>query len=171
MSNSQPLTRPHFFTGKLLTAEDLSDEQTYFLERLERHNRSLHGFGIVFGLRVTADAGQIKISAGMALDCEGKEIVICSDQSLPMPGLNSNVVYVNVKYSERNQGMHPPNEPSAVTEDFELTLGKHNENSGHRHVRARWLSCGEPHALTLARIRRGQKGWRVDRRYRVPVVK
>ena len=171
MSNSSPLTRPNFFYGKLLTVEDLAQEQTYFLEKFKRHNRSLHGFGIVSGLKVSTDAGNIKVTAGIALDCEGNEIVICSDQSLAVPALNLNVAFVNVKYSERDEGLIPPGEPAAITESFELSLGKDNENRAHRHERSRWLSCGNPHALTLARLRRSAGGWRVDRRYRAPVAK
>ena len=171
MSNSRPLTRPNFFYGKLLTVDDLTQEQTYFLEKSKRHNRSLHGFGIVFGLNVSTDAGKIKISAGMALDCDGNEIVICSDQILPVSALNLDVAFVNVKYTERYEGTSPQGEPAAITESFELSVGKDNENRGHRHERARWLSCGKPHALTLAKLRRSPGGWRVDRRYRAPVIK
>ena len=171
MPNSRPLTRPNFFYGKLLTVEDLTQEQTYFIEKSKRHNRSLHGFGIVSGLKVSTDAGKIKITAGMALNCEGNEIVICSDQSLAVPANNLDVAFVNVKYSERYEGVIPSGEPAAITESFELSLGKDNENRGHRHERSRWLSCGNPHALTLAKLRRGGGGWRVDRRYRAPVIK
>ena len=171
MSNSRPLTRPNFFYGKLLTVEDLTQEQTYFIEKSKRHNRSLHGFGIVSGLKVSTDAGKVKITAGMALNCEGNEIVVCSDQSLAVPANSLDVAFVNVKYTERYEGVIPPGEPAAITESFELSLGKDNENRGHRHERLRWLSCGNPHALTLAKLRRGAGGWRVDRRYRAPVTK
>jgi hypothetical protein len=171
MSNLRSLIRPHFFFGKLLTAEDLSQEQTYFIEKSKRHNRNLHGFGIVTGLRVSTDAGQIKISAGMALDCEGNEIVISSNQSLVGPSLSSSVAFVSAKYAERGEGTIPPNEPAVLTEGFELFVAADNENRGHRHVRGRWLSCGQPHAITLAKLRRSPNGWRVDRRYRAPVIK
>jgi len=171
MSNSQPLTRPNFFYGKLLTVDDLTQEQTYFLDKSRRHNRSLHGFGIVSGLAVSTEAGKIKISAGMALDCEGNEIVICSGQALPVSALKLDVAFLNVRYTERYEGVIPPGEPAAITESFELSLEKDNENRGHRHDRGRWLSCGKPHALTLAKLRRSPGGWRVDRRYRSPVTK
>jgi len=171
MPNSQPLSRPHCFSGKLLTVEDLTQEQTYVIEKLKRHNRSLHGFGVVFGLRVTIDAGKIKISSGMALDCAGNEIVIPSDQSLSPPPVDWRVAFVTVKYGERCEGVVQQNEPSAVVEAFELILAKDNENRGHRHERARWLSCGKVHGLTVAKIKRVEKGWRVDRRYRPPVIK
>jgi hypothetical protein len=107
----------------------------------------------------------------MALDCAGNEIVICSDQVLALSTFDSDVAFVNVKYGERYEGTIPPNEPAAITEAFELMLAKDNENRGHRHVRGRWLSCGNHHALTLAKLRRGSNGWRVDRRYGAPVIK
>ena len=171
MSHARPLTRPNFFYGKLLTVEDLTQEQTYFIEKSKRHNRSLHGFGIVSGLKVSTDAGKIKITAGMALDCEGNEIIVCPDQTLAVPANKLDVAFVNVKYAERYEGVIPPGEPASITESFELSLGKDNENRGHRHQRSRWLSCGNPHALTLAKLRRSGEGWRVDRRYRAPVIK
>ncbi len=171
MPKSLPLSRPHYFSGKLLTVEDLTQEQTYVIEKLKRQNRSLHGFGVVFGLRVTTDAGRIKISSGMALDCAGNEIVIQSDQTLSPPPVDLKVAYVTVKYSECFEGVVQQDEPSAIVEAFDLILGKDNENRGHRHERARWLSCGKVHGLTVARIKRVEKGWRVDRRYRPPVIK
>lgn len=171
MPNSQPLSRPHYFSGKLLTVEDLTQEQTYTIEKFKRHNRSLHGFGVVSGLKVTTDAGKITVSAGMALDCEGNEIVVPSNQTVPASALDSAVAFVTLKYSERREGIVPLNEPALITEAFELIVAKNNENSGHRHEKARWLSCGKVHGLTLAKIRRGEKGWRVDRRYRAPVIK
>jgi hypothetical protein len=107
----------------------------------------------------------------MALDCEGNEIVVCSGQDLPESALKFDVAFVNVRYSEHFEGVVPPGEPAAITEFFELSLDKDNENRGHRHERARWLSCGRPHPLTLAKLRRSPRGWRVDRRYRAPVIK
>ena len=44
--------RNRFFTGKSMTARDFTDEQRYFLSRHWLHNRLLHGWGIVCGLRV-----------------------------------------------------------------------------------------------------------------------
>jgi hypothetical protein len=67
MSNEQPLSRNHYFTGKLLTAEDFNDEQNYILERHRRHNRKLHGYGVVCGL-------QVKLSGSSGAN--GQEIIV-----------------------------------------------------------------------------------------------
>src|SRR5205823_3343015 len=49
---SNSLVRTRYFSGELLTAENLSQEQTYFLDRFRRQNRILHGWGVVCGLDV-----------------------------------------------------------------------------------------------------------------------
>ena len=171
MPNSQHLSRPRYFSGRLLTVDDFNQEQTYVIEKFKRHNRSLHGFGVVSGLHVKTETGQIKISAGMALDCEGNEIVVPSDQTLPPPSSGSNVAFMNVKYSENCEGITPLGEPPTIVESFELFFTTDNQNSSHRHLRARWIACGAAHGLTLAKLRRVATGWRVDRRYRTPQIK
>ena len=171
MPNSTPLSRPRYFAGRLLTVDDFNQEQTYVIERCKRHNRSLHGFGVVSGLRVTTAAGKIKISAGLALDCEGNEIIIPADQTLPPPAFNSRVAFVTVKYSEQCESVVPPDEPATIVESFELIFTTDNQNKGHRHLKARWLACGKLHGLTLAKIRQVESGWRVDRSYRPPEIK
>ena len=171
MPNFEHLSRPHYFPGKLLTEQDLNQEQTYFIEKFKRHNRSLHGSGVVFGLKVSTDKGKVKISAGMALDCEGNEIIIPSDQTLSPPSFDSKAAFVTVKYRELCEGVLPSGEPSSIVESFELIFTTDNQNRGHRHLKARWLSCGKDHGLTLAKIRQGKTGWRVDSRYRTPKIK
>src|SRR5215471_1568294 len=48
------LTRLRYFHGQMLAAGDLQAEQDYFKARLMLHNRCLHGFGTVCGLKVVA---------------------------------------------------------------------------------------------------------------------
>lgn len=171
MPNSQHLSRPRYFAGKLLTDEDFNQEQTYFIEKFKRHNRGLHGFGVVSGLHVTTQTGKIKISTGVALDCEGNEIIVPSDQTLPPPSSPANVIFLSVKHTELTDTVTALYEPATIVESFELIFTADNLNSRHRHLRAKWLPCGAAHALTLARLRRGATGWRVDRRYRTPQIK
>jgi hypothetical protein len=174
MGEPQSLKRPRFFSGKLITPEDLEFEQQYFLKRLKRHNQTLHGFGIVFGLKVTVNAGQILVESGLALDCEGNEIVIGTTQSLVAPLMKSHTAYVNVRYAEEAADPVPTrdgNEMSTLIETFELDIAEQNYNRGHRHLRARWLACGQRHALTIAKLKQNSQGWRVDRRYRAPTIK
>ncbi|MDQ2922540.1 MAG: hypothetical protein M3R52_13130 [Acidobacteriota bacterium] len=179
MAESHSLERPRFFTGKLVTAEDLALEQLYFLEKLKRHNRSLHGFGIVSGLKVTTDSGKIAVDAGMALDCQGNEVVIGTVQMLSPTTTSESwrTAYANIRYAEDSGApatittIAGATEVSTIREGFEIVIGLENCNRGHSHVRARWLACGEPHALTIAKLRHNSQGWRVDRRYRPPTIK
>lgn len=175
MSESQSLKRPRFFPGKLVTPEDLELEQQYVLEKFKRHNRSLHGFGIVSGLKVRASSGQVVVEPGLALDCEGNELVIDAGQSIvPPPIGDSRIAYLNVRFVENGADLVSSagcEELSTITESVDFAFAPENSNRGHRHLRARWLACGQPHPLTIAKLRHGSHGWRVDRAYRAPVIK
>ena len=46
------LERVRFFPGQILTADDMSLSNEWVLEKLRRHNRYLHGWGIVCGCDV-----------------------------------------------------------------------------------------------------------------------
>ena len=167
--------RPNFFNGKLITPEDLALEQQYFREKFKLHNRSLHGFGIVSGLNVALDSGKITVEPGLALDCEGNELVVDTAQSIvPPPISGSSTIYLNVRFAEVRTDLihsHEAEEPATIVESFELGFAAENSNRSHRHLRARWLACGQPHALTVAKLRSGTHGWRVDRSYRAPTIK
>jgi hypothetical protein len=206
----RPTGRSRFVSGQLLTPEDFEREQQYVREKLKRHNRTLHGFGIVSGLKVKMDSGQIVVEPGLALDCEGNEILIETPQSvspsqllsasdtpssvtsldmssvassgalskaLPSsasspevsqnalsssasPPVGWHTAYLNVRFVE-----------DFTTESFALEVARENCNRGHRHLRARWLACGQSHPLTIAKLRRRSHGWTVDRGYRPPTVK
>jgi hypothetical protein len=175
MSGSQSLRRPHFFSGRLITPEDFELEQQYFREKFKLHNRSLHGFGIVSGLNVSFDSGQIVVEPGLALDCDGNELVVDTAQSVvPPPVSGSSTTYLNVRFAEVGIDLTTSldgGEPATIVESFELGFAAENSNRSHRHLRARWLACGQPHALTIAKLRSGAHGWRVDRSYRPPRIK
>lgn len=83
--------RLRYFHGMLLTEADLREEQTYFCEKLKLHNR-LHGHGVVWGLcfkaasraGANADRPLITLEPGLALDCEGNEIVVCKEYDIDL---------------------------------------------------------------------------------------
>jgi hypothetical protein len=73
-----------YFPRQLITADDMRAEQEYFREKLRRHNRYLHGWGVVCGCNVTAAPDddhpwQVKIEAGYVISPNGDEICIPSD--------------------------------------------------------------------------------------------
>jgi hypothetical protein len=172
MSDQKPFERLRFLYGRLLTAGDFTLEQDYFRGKQKLHNRELHGFGIVSGLRVSIESGKVIVSAGLALDCEGNELVLGTNEKLSAPPAGRQAVYLNARYVE--QELNPDattDEATIIREAAVLEFSEQNFNYKHRHLRGRWLSCGHCHALTIARLRRTAGGWRIDRRYRPPAVK
>jgi hypothetical protein len=83
--------RPRYFPRQVITADDLTADQDYFREKLKRHNRMLHGWGIVCGTRVEAVKNSdgsakpwfVKINPGYIIGPYGDEIcigkVVCCD--------------------------------------------------------------------------------------------
>jgi hypothetical protein len=81
--NGIGLERVHYFPRQLITAEDMIAEQEYFRQKLRRHNRFLHGWGVVCGLKVTAAPTaempwRVKIGDGYALGPYGDEIYVAN---------------------------------------------------------------------------------------------
>jgi hypothetical protein len=73
------LERVRYFDGMVLGVNDFEQEQTYCRTKARRHNRLLHGWGIVTGLEVTplgSSGGQVSVAPGYALDPCGNEIII-----------------------------------------------------------------------------------------------
>ncbi len=88
--------RPRYFPRQLITPDDLTLEQEYFRNKLRRHNRLMHGWGVVCGAKVcpvsaadgapTDPAGasaassfqpwRVAVSPGYILGPYGDEIII-----------------------------------------------------------------------------------------------
>ncbi|MPM08620.1 hypothetical protein SDC9_54934 [bioreactor metagenome] len=72
-----PLERNRYFYGKLLTVRDFEIEQRYNRAKRELLNRVLQGAGVVCGFGVTvSDDATLMIESGLALDYQGREIVL-----------------------------------------------------------------------------------------------
>ena len=84
--------RPRYYARQLVTPDDLTLEQNYFRNRIRRHNRYLHGWGVVCGAAVVEatrrDARgvveqqpwKVIVQAGYVLGPYGDEIFIETDQ-------------------------------------------------------------------------------------------
>ena len=171
MSDPKPFERPRYYFGRLLTVDDFTLEQNYFRGKQKLHNRALHGFGLVSGLRVCVESGKVIVSAGLALDCEGNELVVGTNETAPPPPESWQTAYVNAHYAEQQERGPAADEATIIREVAVLNFSEQNYNYKHRHLRGRWLCCGTCHPLTIGRLRRSAGGWRVDRRYRPPAVK
>jgi hypothetical protein len=75
------LLRPRYFDRQQLTAPDLNQGVTYVRERLRRHNRFMHGWGVVCGAEVwqtdaAADPWQLSVGEGYVVTLRGDEVYI-----------------------------------------------------------------------------------------------
>lgn len=74
--------RNNYFYGKQFTVRDLFQEQAYFNEKRHLINRMVLGWGVVCGLDVCwiPEKREFIVETGMALDCCGREIIVCEPQ-------------------------------------------------------------------------------------------
>lgn len=75
-----PLERVRYFPRQLITAADMRAEQAYFLNRMRRHNRMLHGWGVTCGLQVSTPqqaAGQTGATQTGATQTTPTQVVVC----------------------------------------------------------------------------------------------
>jgi hypothetical protein len=89
--------RLNYFYGQMLGVSDFCAEQSYFREKSKLHNRCLHGYGTVCGLRVLVpelkpdceghEKPLVQIEPGLALDAAGNELVIRAGEHLCMVDL------------------------------------------------------------------------------------
>src|SRR5260370_29037540 len=85
----QAFCRTSYYTGKLLTARDFSDEQRYHIDKHRLHNMALHGWGAVCGLVVKphpiCPQLRVVVEAGLAIDECGREVRLLEDVELTLP--------------------------------------------------------------------------------------
>jgi len=77
---AKPLERVRFFPRQLLTADDMRAEQEYFRERVRRHNRYLHGWGVVCGCTIEPIGPEkqfnVRVCPGYVIGPQGDDIWI-----------------------------------------------------------------------------------------------
>jgi hypothetical protein len=100
------LARPRYFAGQLLSVADLQLEQDYLREKLRRHNRALHGVGIVRGLAVSVEAatdaadGRLRVEPGCAIDPCGNELALGRGAVLALPE-DGERLFVSMRHWDR----------------------------------------------------------------------
>src|SRR5215207_5335421 len=72
------LERVRYFQRQLVTAADLNQTQDYHRAQMRRHNRMLHGWGVVCGCEVVPAQGDylVTVQPGYVLGLQGDEIVV-----------------------------------------------------------------------------------------------
>ena len=166
------LRRVNYFVGQLLSADDLTAEQSYFRGRLRRRNLALHGAGVVSGLKVSIVRGggkkadQLRLEPGLAFDGRGEEIEVCEPQTEGLPA-KGKTLHLLLRYSEQPCdpipafGQAQPSDaegatrPSRIAETFGLSLEPQADDA----------------SLALARVRFKRGRWQLDRRFEVRRVR
>ena len=165
MSGERQLERPTYFFGQLLTADELELEQQYFITRLRRHNRFLHGWGVAYGLRVSVRGGStVCISPGAAIDCDGNDLVCETSQNISI-SQQASQLYVALRFCESRSDMVPTlgqgAQASRVRESTVVELLIANPSSKHRGIGPGTPGCGAAHPVCIATLRRRGTRWRV----------
>lgn len=127
-----PITRPRYFEGQLLSADDFQAEQDYHTGMRRRHSRDLHGRGVVEGLEIELEDGQrIRVSPGMAIDGYGREIVVPEQTEVDLEEwMGEEALTLCLRYVERPGGSTRPSlkgeesgsEPDRIEESFDLAI-------------------------------------------------
>jgi hypothetical protein len=84
--------RPRYYARQLITDEVMRLEQSYFLDRMRRHNRLLHGWGVVCGAQVCAipqtgggyKPWDVVVRPGYILGPAGHEIILDCDRTFDL---------------------------------------------------------------------------------------
>ncbi|MDD3569605.1 MAG: hypothetical protein PHY44_00690 [Lachnospiraceae bacterium] len=142
-----PFERNNYFYGKLLTVRDFEDEQKYVNDKRRLQNFLTNGAGVVCGLNTIAlDDKTISIEAGMALDYQGREIVMEESITKKLNVIDgfyeiedTDNVYLCLSYNEENKElMHSiagnqqeqGNNYNRIAEGYRLFLTSYvNENA------------------------------------------
>jgi hypothetical protein len=164
------LKRVHYFHGKILSAEDFTDEQEYLLEKFRRHNRYLHGYGVVNGLEVfvsgnLSDGFKVVISPGYAIDPLGREIVIPALHQEAI-ALTEMEAYVCLHYRERETD--PVSVVGKVGDDEELFEPGRIEE--FFEISFETIHPCTEDGIQLARLKRKKVRWKLDKKFRRPRI-
>jgi hypothetical protein len=135
-----PYKRVRYSMGLVLGVPEFEQEQLYFLEKHQLHNRGLHGYGTVCGLHVSVrDPGtglEVLVTPGLAVNPVGQEIRVTQSQCANLNawlgrssvqseitgriggGTGSLTVYVTLCYDECEQDLVPiPGGPCRSQDD------------------------------------------------------
>lgn len=177
MSTENKHERVNYFDGQILSAAEFQVEQEYFLDRHRLHNRFLHGWGVVCGLKVTArNSGEVVVDPGVAIDCVGNEIHVCAEVRLPIARI-SGTQFVALEYMEIKTSPTPspfggtgpdPDEPipSRIRESFRLEIVGADPAADHQGKKPGKPGCGLTHQICLASLKKRGNGWKIEQRSR-----
>lgn len=111
------VTRAQFHERQILRATDLNVEQAYLIGMRRRHNCGPHSWGIVRGLRLRLQAGDLVLSPGVAFDLYGRELVVPAEVRVAdvwLDRVGSPRVAVWLAYARVDLDIAPDGRPDCV---------------------------------------------------------
>jgi hypothetical protein len=130
LTELDPTKRVRYSLGMIVGDDELRQDQRYLTARDDRHQRALHGWGVVSGLElVLEDAGHLEVHPGAAIDGVGRWICIdvtqCADllpwlaEQEGLPAMPATVpVWVSLCYDECATDLIPvPSGPCRTLDD------------------------------------------------------
>jgi hypothetical protein len=98
------IKRLNYFQGQFLHAQDFIDEQNYHIESLQYHNNYLHTWGVAGGLEVEGSDRKITVRKGLAVDSEGRQIILDTDRVIDLAAFPSTLKtrYITIAYHDEN---------------------------------------------------------------------
>ncbi len=173
-------SRVNFFTGRLLSIADLRDEQEYQRQKMKRHNRFLHGSGVVYGLELAVDQNSVIVQPGLALDCAGNEIDLQVKQVAALPK-DAQTLYVVIAYREYGEAMVPvvgvpsnvageSSQPLRIVEGYEVSFAAEMPKCSVTGSEGQPLTCGQAHPVVLGQVVCRRGGCQLNRSFRRPAI-
>jgi hypothetical protein len=124
--------RPDYHCGHLLTDADLSLQVRYVVEKNKLRNRTLHGHGVVCGLKLTCDplcCDNILLHEGYAIDDCGNDIVVCETTRFDViAALKAKHLLVKAEEQERCEPKHEERE-CRIPQCFYVTICYEEEDA------------------------------------------
>ena len=151
---TEPPRRVRFFSGQVLTAEDLAAAQEYLRGMRRLHNR-LHGYGTVSGLDVEVGDGEVHVTPGVAIDPLGREIVLTRPLTLCLEGHLAVRKMVRKPVRDLVITWHEAPDAPVPGADGEQVFTRWLEEPTLRLVER---DGAGPEDLTLARLSRSRRG-------------
>lgn len=161
------IKRPNYFTGRLLSAEDLVAEQEYHREQRRLHNRLAHGTGVARGLSVaiggSAARPAVTVKPGYGIDPAGNELELESTACLGITS-KARAFVVVIEPKERLVDPVPVSGAGDTGDEFQyLRVEEYCEAALHPDDPPRAAGTG----LVLARFVQGRGAWRRDPRFKL----
>jgi hypothetical protein len=152
------LERPDYQPGNYLLPDDLKTGQNYLQQRLRRHNRMLHGEGVICGMKVTpandpSHPWGVYVCPGYAIGPYGDEIVLVQQELVDISEFlwmdfaatsPQKIAYVGVSYVE--ELVEPVPAETLVCECDEPTYTPSRIKDSHQ-LSVLWTNPREKHPL------------------------